>query len=250
MTAIFAFSIGESFNPEVGCVKVIAAHTDSPAIKLSPIAKMKKSGYLQPSVQLYGGGMWHTWFDRDLTLAGKVIIKNPNTKALEYRLFHHKDPLLRIPNLAIHFTHSYNKLEFNPEKHLRPFFGTEHTDKLISTELPDCEILDKQFPALVDLVGKELNVNPKDIIDIDFNLVDTQPASLMGIHKEFISSGRLDNQISCYCGLESFKELHNSSMFLNNKDINILALFDHEEIGSMSMQIGRASCRERVSSPV
>jgi len=238
LTSLMAFSIGQKFDPKTSCLKIVATHTDSPCIKFSPIAKMGKAGYLQPAVQLYGGGIWHTWFDRDLTLAGKITVRNPKTKALEYKLFHYKDALLRIPNLAIHFTRVYDKFEFNLENHLRPFLATDYVDKLEAIDLgKDCEIATREFPVIVKLVAKEIDVNPADIVDMDLNVIDSQPATMMGPYKEFISSPRIDNQISCHCGLEVFKDLHSKPEFLaNDKDINILAMFDHEEIGSKSQQ--------------
>lgn len=238
LTSFFAFSIGEAFDPKTACLKIVATHTDSPALKLSPITKMTKSGYLQPAVQLYGGGIWHTWFDRDLGLAGKVVIRDPKTKALTSELIHIKEALLRIPNLAIHFTRSYNKFEFNLEQHLRPFLATSEADGILASKCQiSTEMALREFPAIMELIAKELKVDPMDIVDFDLNLIDVQPASFLGIHKEFISSGKMDNQISCHCGVEAFKDLHEQPGFLkNDKDINILVMFDHEEIGSKSMQ--------------
>ena len=145
---------------------------------------------------------------------------------------------MRIPNLAIHFTRVYDKFEFNLEQHLRPFMATDYVDKLAPVTLgADCELAAREFPAIVKLVANEIKVEPADIVDMDLNVIDTQPAALIGIHKEFISSPRIDNQVSCHCGLEAFRELHSNPDFLkNDKDINILVMFDHEEIGSKSMQ--------------
>ena len=145
--------------------------------------------------------------------------------------------LFRIPNLAIHFTRSYDKFEFNLEQHLRPFFATDYVDKLAPTDLPECEMSTHQYPAILKLVASELKVEPQNIVDLDLNFLDTQPASYMGVHKEFITAARMDNQISCHCGMEAFADLHATPEFLkNDKDINILVMFDHEEIGSKSMQ--------------
>jgi len=204
---------------------------------------MTKSGYLQPAIQAYGGGIWHTWFDRDLGLAGRVIIRNPETKKLEYKLVHCKEALLKIPNLAIHFTRK-DSFEFNKEQQLRPFLATQEIDNLEThhnLETPQlAATLDMQireFPAIIQKIASEIKVNPGDIVDFDLNLIDVQPASFMGIYKEFISSQNIDNQISCHCGLEAFKDIHENSDFVkNDKDINILVMFDHEEIGSKSMQ--------------
>eukprot|EP00826_Nyctotherus_ovalis_P037819 TRINITY_DN3485_c0_g5_i1.p1 TRINITY_DN3485_c0_g5~~TRINITY_DN3485_c0_g5_i1.p1 ORF type:complete len:370 (-),score=70.28 TRINITY_DN3485_c0_g5_i1:119-1228(-) len=199
---------------------------------------MSRAGYMQPAVQTYGGGIWHTWFDRDLGLAGKVILRNPETKGLEYRLVHCKEGLLRIPSLAVHFTKSYNKFEFNLEEHLRPFLATEHVDSIVKPEIDiSNEMLVREFPVVIKAIAEELKVDPASIIDFDLNLIDVQPAGFTGVYKEFVSSGKLDNQISCHCGLEAFKDLHEKPDFLkNDRDINILIMFDHEEIGSKSMQ--------------
>ena len=145
---------------------------------------------------------------------------------------------MRIPNLAIHFTRTYDKFEFNLEQHLRPFFATDYADKLTPAEIsPDCDLAARQYPAILKLVASELKVDPQNIVEMDLNLLDTQPASFMGINKEFISAARIDNQLSCHCGIEAFKDLHSTPDFLkNDKDINILVMFDHEEIGSKSMQ--------------
>eukprot|EP00826_Nyctotherus_ovalis_P029487 TRINITY_DN2330_c0_g2_i2.p1 TRINITY_DN2330_c0_g2~~TRINITY_DN2330_c0_g2_i2.p1 ORF type:complete len:368 (+),score=144.35 TRINITY_DN2330_c0_g2_i2:529-1632(+) len=197
---------------------------------------MTKSGYLQPAIQTYGGGIWHTWFDRDLGLAGKVVVRKAGK--LEHKLVHFNQALLRIPNLAIHFTRKYDKFEFNLEQHLRPFMATEHVDRLReSIPKANAEMMVREFPAIMEMIAEELKVDPIDIVDFDLSLVDVQPAGFMGIHKEFISSGKIDNQISCHCGVEAFKDLHTSEDFLKgDKDINILVMFDHEEIGSKSMQ--------------
>lgn len=95
----------------------------------------------------------------------------------------------------------------------------------------------KQYPAIVKLVADELKVAPKEIVDMDLNIIDTQPACPLGVHKEFISAPRMDNQISCHCGIEAFNDLHSNPEFLKNDgDLNIFIMFDHEEIGSKSLQ--------------
>ncbi len=146
--------------------------------------------------------------------------------------------LLRIPTLAIHFTRQYDKFEFDLERHLRPFFATECIDTAADKKVAaDCELSLREYPAMLTLIAEELQVKPEDIVELDLNLIDTQPACFMGIHKEFISSARMDNQISCHCGMEAFKDLHTDDEFLkNDKDINIFVMFDNEEIGSKTQQ--------------
>ena len=126
--------------------------------------------------------------------------------------------------MAIHFTRSYDKFEFNLEQHLRPLFATDYVDKMAALDLgPECELATRQYPAIVKLVAEEIKCAPKDIVDMDLNIIDTQPAGVLGVHKEFISSPRMDNQISCHCGMEAFSDLHSKPDFLKNDgDLNIL----------------------------
>jgi aspartyl aminopeptidase len=239
LSSLVAFSIGEKYDPATACMKIVVSHTDSPAIKFAPIAKLESNGCLQAAVQLYGGGLWHTWFDRDLSLAGKVIVKQDGK--LTTKLFHYKDPLLKIPSLAIHFTRMYEKFEFNLEKHLRPIIATTIIDQLMHTPVNlEGGLGNKHHNAIVTLIAEEIKVKPEDIVDFDLLFVDTQPSQLFGINKEFISSGRLDNQLSAQCELEAWCKLHIADYLKTDGDINMMVLFDHEEVGSGSVQ-GAAS---------
>lgn len=125
------------------------------------------------------------------------------------------------------------------ETHLRPLFATETVDKLpCDRVLPsDAPLASCHAPAILFLISKELGVPPQNIIDWDLNLIDAQPATTLGLYEEFVSSARMDNQISCHCGLEAFVDLHSSPEFLSSDgDINYFVMFDHEEIGSKSIQ--------------
>lgn len=146
--------------------------------------------------------------------------------------------MLRIPNLAIHFTRVYEKFEFNLETNLRPLFATEHATKLAPFELgAESDIATHQHSAIVKLVAEDIKVDPGCIVDMDLNILDAQPGSFLGVHKEFISAPRLDNQLSCHCGTEAFVDLHTKTEFLKGDgDINVFVMFDHEEIGSKSPQ--------------
>ena len=239
LSSLVSFSIGNKYDPKTASMKIVVSHTDSPAIKFAPISKMESHGCMQAAVQLYGGGLWHTWFDRDLSLAGKVIV-NENGK-LTTKLFHYKDPLIKIPSLAIHFTRVYDKFEFNLEKHLRPIIATTIVDQLFGNTNASLEgVYKKNHNALLQLVADEIKSNIKDIVDYDIMFVDTQPSQLLGIYKEFISSGRLDNQLSAQCQLEAWLSLHKNEFLKDDRDINMMVLFDHEEVGSGSVQ-GAAS---------
>jgi len=111
---------------------LIGAHTDSPVLRLAPISKLNGQKFRQTCVTTYGGGLWHTWFDRELTLAGRVIYRDGESKELKHTLFHYDKPLLKIPNLAIHLRSGdeREKFSFNTETHLRPVFSSEVYEKL------------------------------------------------------------------------------------------------------------------------
>ena len=110
--------------------KIIGCHTDSPVLKLAPVSKTgDRAGFQQLTVQLYGGGLWHTWFDRDLTLAGKIIVDDGAGK-LSTKYWQCKEPILKVPNLAIHLTDRSGTFEPNKESHTKPVLATSVVDLL------------------------------------------------------------------------------------------------------------------------
>jgi aspartyl aminopeptidase len=125
---LVAFIIGAKAAQEgVSLFKIVGCHTDSPVLKLAPVTKMAdRSGFNQVAVQLYGGGLWHTWFDRDLTLAGKVIV-NDNGKLIS-KYWRCNEPILKVPNLAIHLTDRSGTFEPNKESHTKPILASSVVD--------------------------------------------------------------------------------------------------------------------------
>lgn len=217
--------------------KIIGCHTDSPVLKLAPVSKTgDRAGFLQLTVQLYGGGLWHTWFDRDLTLAGKVILSSADG-ALSSRYWRCKEPILKVPNLAIHLTDRSGVFEPNKESHTKPLLATAVVDALFSgkevgQDTYQCE--EKHLKSLLNLIGQDLGIDPHSIIDFELNVVDTQPAQLIGLHKEFVSSPRLDNLGSSLVALDAL--LEHPPAEDDTAEVSMIMLFDHEEIGSQSAQ--------------
>lgn len=127
-STLVAFIVGNQASQNgVSLYKIIGCHTDSPVLKLAPVTKMAdRAGYQQLAVQLYGGGLWHTWFDRDLTLAGKIIV-NDNGKLVS-KYWRAQEPILKVPNLAIHLTDRSGTFEPNKENHTKPILASSIVD--------------------------------------------------------------------------------------------------------------------------
>ncbi|XP_011032849.1 PREDICTED: probable aspartyl aminopeptidase [Populus euphratica] len=238
MSCLVAFAIGEKYSVGNG-FHVIAAHTDSPCLKLKPRSASSKSSYLMVNVQTYGGGLWHTWFDRDLSVAGRVIVRGSDGSFL-HKLVKIKRPLLRIPTLAIHLDRTVNKDGFKPnlETHLIPLLATKSEEGSSEAKEKNTESSKAvHHPLLMQVLSDELSCSIDDIVSIELNVCDTQPSCLGGGNNEFIFSGRLDNLASSYCALralidscESFSDLSNDTA------VRMIALFDNEEVGSGSVQ--------------
>ncbi|KAI8543939.1 hypothetical protein RHMOL_Rhmol08G0256600 [Rhododendron molle] len=124
-STIVAFAIGKKYVAGNG-FHIIGAHTDSPCLKLKPVSKVSKGGYLEVGVQTYGGGLWHTWFDRDLTIAGRMIIREGKDSSVSYshRLVRIGEPIMRVPTLAIHLDRGADGFMVNTQSHLLPVLAT------------------------------------------------------------------------------------------------------------------------------
>lgn len=191
---------------------------------------MTKNGIEQCCISTYGGGLWHTWFDRDLILAGKVVYEKDGKYTST--LWKSDKPLLKIPNLAIHLSDDRSKFEPNKENHLRPFFDSVVMKKLLDQHLEqEGKVFSKHNAGLIKLISDQLNIPAKDIHDFDLYFADANPSGYVGLNDDFISSPRLDNLFSSWHALQSLVEVENEG-----RAINIAALFDHEECGSDSAQ--------------
>ena len=220
-SSIYAFHIGKQPIDESG-FHIICAHCDSPTFRIKPSPEMVRGNMISLNTEVYGGAILSTWFDRPLSLAGRVIIKGKDMMPPDTRLLHIKRPLLIIPNLAIHFNRQVNDgVKLNRQKDMLPVMGYV-TDAFEKDNL------------LLHLISKELGVEQGAIIDFDLYLYDTTPACLVGLHDEFISSGRLDDLSMCYAGLEALLAADESDA------TQVLAIFDNEETGSGTKQ-GAAS---------
>ncbi|KAK9283992.1 hypothetical protein L1049_012250 [Liquidambar formosana] len=239
MSCLVAFAVGEKYSVGNG-FHVIAAHTDSPCLKLKPKSASSKSGYLMVNVQTYGGGLWHTWFDRDLSVAGRVIVRGSDGSFL-HKLVRVKRPLLRVPTLAIHLDRTVNKDGFKPnlETHLVPLLSMKPEETSLESKEKSSALSSKaaHHPLLMQVLSDELSCGIDDIVSIELNICDTQPSCLGGGNNEFIFSGRLDNLASSYCALRALIDSCGSPSDLSSEHaIRMVALFDNEEVGSGSIQ--------------
>lgn len=251
-SSLIAFTVGGQYQPGNGFA-MLGGHTDSPALRIKPISKQSKNGYHQIGVEIYGGGIWHTWFDRDLSVAGRVFVNYPDTGKCVAKLVKIDRPLLRIPTLAIHLTKDrYTKFEFNKETQFKPIAGLidsskETTEKATGGCCEGEKLSDEEFHSvksaierhnteLLDLIAEQLSIEPSQIEDFELILYDTQPSCLGGLKNEFIFSPRLDNQVTCYCATEALINSVTDDKLTKSTGIQIMSLFDHEEIGSLSAQ--------------
>ena len=233
-SSIIAFAVGSKWKPG-NAISMCAAHTDSPTLRVKPKSKRSAEGYLQVGVETYGGLLAHTWFDRDLSLAGRVMVDVDG----EYKqhLLKINKPILGIPTLAIHLDRSVNEaFKFNKETHMTPILGQMAAAELNkpSTDASLPSMPERHHPAILDLISKELGLNSVDQIhDFELVLYDTQQACLGGINDEFIFSARLDN---LGCTFASVRGLADSTIDPEDSSIRLISCFDHEEIGSLSQQ--------------
>ncbi|KAK8964293.1 putative aspartyl aminopeptidase [Platanthera guangdongensis] len=237
MSCLIAFAVGEKYSIGNG-IHVVAAHTDSPCLKLKPKTASSKSDYLMVNVQTYGAGLWHTWFDRDLSVAGRVILKSGDGSFI-HKLVKVKRPILRIPTLAIHLDRSVNTDGFKPnlETHLVPLLARKLKEVSAGKSIEPDSSKTAHHPLLLEVLSKELDCKTSEIIGIELNVCDTQPSCLGGGKDEFIFSGRLDNLASSYCAFRSLVDSSKSPSDLADETaIRMVALFDNEEVGSNSVQ--------------
>ena len=217
-SSIYAFHIGRQPMAEAG-FPMICAHCDSPTFRIKPNAEMLcEGGIVKLNTEVYGGPIMSTWFDRPLTIAGRVIVRGNNALNPQTLLLHVKRPLLQISNLAIHFNRQVNDgVKLSKQKDMLPIIG------IINNEL-------EKGNLLMNIICGELSIKPTDVLDFDLYLADATPACTFGVHDEFLSSGRLDDLSMCFAGLEAMIDTDTTDA------TKVLAIFDNEETGSQTKQ--------------
>lgn len=224
-SSIYAFRIGNKPIADAG-FHMICAHCDSPTFRIKPNAEMlTEGGIVKLNTEVYGGPIMSTWFDRPLTLAGRVIVRGEDVMQPETLLLHIKCPLLQISNLAIHFNRQVNDgVALSKQKDVLPLLGQ------ITSQLEAGNLLMNVILEELNSTRADCQFCAKDVLDFDLYLADATPACTFGVHNEFISSGRLDDLSMCYAGLEALIASDTTDT------TQVLALFDNEETGSQTKQ--------------
>ena len=195
----------------------MGAHTDSPCLKVKPKPELNRQGYFQLGVEVYGGALLNPWFDRDLSIAGRLVFDN-GEGSLDQVLIDLKRPVAVIPSLAIHLDRdANNERKVNPQTDILPLLFRD-PDKSVTDFF---EFLAKELSSSGELPEKAR------ILDHELYLYDCQKPALTGMHNEFISGARLDNLLSCFTGVQALLEAGDQATCM-------LICNDHEEVGSIS----------------
>jgi aspartyl aminopeptidase len=212
-----AFELGTA-PPEEAGFRLIGAHTDSPCLRVKPQPEVVREGHRQLAVEVYGGALYSTWLDRDLSLAGRVVLRGKDG-SLVPRLVRLPDAVLRIPNLAIHLNRGVNdSLSLNAQQHLVPVCG-----------LGDRASFSLRAELARALAQTGEAVDPDAVLGWDLCLFSVEPSRLGGFGQEFMFAPRLDNLAGCHAALTALLRSQGARPHTRG-----VVLFDHEEVGSQS----------------
>ena len=215
-SSLIAFRMGSAPLIESG-VRMIGAHTDSPCLRIKPTPDVRRAGFHQLGVEIYGGVLLAPWFDRDLSIAGRVTCSDTTGQRLSL-LIDFKKPIVTIPSLAIHLNRDIHKNRtINPQQELVPML---------------CDLTDQSEAGFRELLLNQIHqehpgANVQAVTDYELSCYDTQGAQQVGLRGDFLASARLDNLLSCYTGLRSLLDAQGEQAVL-------LVCNDHEEVGSAS----------------
>ena len=216
-TALISFIVGTGEIEEEG-FRLVGAHTDSPTFKIKPAPEMFVENYVRLNTEVYGGAILNTWFDRPLSIAGRVVVKGEDVFYPETKLLNINRPILIIPNVCIHMNRNVNSgMELNKQKDTIPVLS------LVNQEL-------EKGNYLINLIAEELKVNKEDIIDFDLYLYEFEKGCIMGLNNEFISASRLDDLQMVHAGIKALIDSKET------KSTKIMICYDNEEVGSTTKQ--------------
>ncbi|APM37444.1 M18 family aminopeptidase [Clostridium kluyveri] len=217
-SALIAFTVGNGEIEKDG-FRIIGAHTDSPCFKIKPNADINvENNYIKINTEVYGGPILNTWMDRPLAMAGRIVLKSKDPFYPHTELINIAEPLMIIPNLAIHMNRDVNSgIKLSKQKHMLPLLTLVNNNS-------------KNKHCLIEIICEELSIAKEDILDFDLFLYEFGKGTIMGANREFISSGRLDDLSMVYSGIKSISD----TKVKNNT--NVMVCFDNEEVGSTTKQ--------------
>lgn len=200
--SVVAWRSGESDT-----FRVIGAHTDSPNLRVKSHADRTQAGWPMVALQPYGGAWLYSWLDRDLGISGRVLVRDGDS--VRSVLLRVDNPILRVPSMAIHLATDEERkaVTINPQWHVNSVWGGRL--------------------SFDEFIAEQVGAEPDDVLGRDLMVHDLTPSALIGADESMVSASRLDNQASCYAGLEAF-------LAAESRSTSVLSLFDHEEVGSMS----------------
>lgn len=192
--------------------RIVAGHTDSPNLRVKQHPDRVVAGWQVVALAPYGGAWLNSWLDRDLGLSGRISVRDPDADGgVAHRLVRIDDPLLRVPQLAIHLAEDRQSLTLDPQRHVNAVWGAGERPR-----------------SLHAYVAERADVAPRDLLSVDLMTHTLEPSRIIGVDDDLVSAPRLDNQGTCYAGLEAFLAAEPGGY------LPVLALFDHEEVGSVS----------------
>ena len=252
-SALMAFSVGGHYKPGNGAA-ILAGHVDALTAKLKPVSQVpNKAGYIQLGVAPYAGAPNNTWWDRDLGIGGRVLVKDGSK--IVSKLVKLDWPIARIPTLAPHFGAAAQG-PFNPETQMVPIIGLEDSETSEKAAEPFSKpslvgstgggastFVSTQPPRLVRAIANELGIKTSEygnIINWELELFDVQPATVGGIDKEFIFAGRVDDKLCSWAAIQALIDAQSTDT-VDSSIIKAVGLFDNEEIGSLLRQGARGN---------
>src|SRR3954469_24058495 len=201
--------VGWRSEPADGPFRIVGAHTDSPNLRVKQHPDRFVSGWQVVALAPYGGAWLNSWLDRDLGISGRLSVRVGDS--IDHRLVRIDEPILRVPQLAIHLADDRKSVSLDPQRHVNAVWGVGSGPR-----------------SFLDYVAGQAGVDAGEVLGFDLMTHDLTPSTLAGAEGDLISAPRLDNQCTCYAGLEAFLAAKPSA------DLPVLALFDHEEVGSQS----------------
>jgi len=215
-SSLVAFISGSNSGPLAG-LRMVGAHTDSPCLMVKPTPEKTRQGYFQLGVEVYGGALLNPWFDRDLSLAGRVSFETLDGQ-LASALIDYRSAIATVPSLAIHLDREANKnRKINPQTDILP----------ILCQLDGQDKLDFRSILHSRLMEEHPGCSAQRVLDYELSFYDTQSPAIIGLNSEFIASARLDNLLSCFTGMQALLQSTGEST-------SLLVCNDHEEVGSLS----------------